>query len=372
MGRVTITEIARRVGVSKGAVSYALNNQPGVSEATRARVLKVAEEMEWVPNRAARQLSAARSETFGLVLARTAKTLTEEPFYMGFVGGVESVLQQKSYALALQVVADQDEELATYRKWAAERRVDGVIVVDLRVADARIPLLRKLELPAILVGAPELADGMPCVWTDGTAATNAALDHVVSLGHRAVARVAGPPEYGDVWIRDRAFDAAGRRLGLEVQVVHTDFSADQGAAATRDLLAADVRPTAIIYDNDLMAVAGLAVVHGLGSRSPEDVTLVAWDDSTLCRITHPQLTAMSHNIIGYGAEVTNRLLDLLNGAHPQAHLYSTPLLIVRGSSAPPPTLTPPIAPPLTRAHDPAHDPAHDTARDTAPSAHLNG
>lgn len=92
MGRVTIKEIARRAGVSKGAVSYALNNQPGVSEATRARVLKVAEELEWVPNRAARQLSAARSETFGLVLARTAKTLSEEPFYMGFVGGVESVL----------------------------------------------------------------------------------------------------------------------------------------------------------------------------------------------------------------------------------------------------------------------------------------
>ncbi|TCC53582.1 LacI family transcriptional regulator [Kribbella capetownensis] len=336
MPRVTIKEIARRAGVSQGAVSYALNNQPGVSEATRARVLKVAEELEWVPNRAARQLSAARSETFGLVLARTAKTLTEEPFYMGFVGGVESVLSQKSYALALQVVADLDEELATYRKWSAERRVDGVIVVDLRVADPRIPLLRKLGLPAVLVADPELADGMPCVWTDGTAAMNAALEHVASLGHRVVARIAGPPEYGDVWIRDRAFATAGRRLGLKIRVVHTDFSADEGAAATRDLLAAANRPTAIIYDNDLMAVAGLAVVHGLGSRSPQDVTLVAWDDSTLCRITHPPLTAMSHNIIGYGAEVTNRLLDLLNGARPQAHLYSTPLLIVRDSSGPPP------------------------------------
>ena len=336
MRRVTIKEIARRAGVSQGAVSYALNNQPGVSEATRARVLKVAEELEWVPNRAARQLSAARSETFGLILARTAKTLTEEPFFMGFVGGVESVLAQKSYALALQVVADLDEELATYRKWAAERRVDGVIVVDLRVGDPRIPLLRRIGLPAVLVADPELADGMPCVWTDGTAAMNAALEHVASLGHRVVARVAGPPEYGDVWIRDRAFAAAGRRLGLKIRVVHTDFSADEGAAATRDLLAVANRPTAIIYDNDLMAVAGLAVVQGLGARSPEDVTLVAWDDSTLCRITHPRLTAMSHNIIGYGAEVTNRLLDLLNGARPQAHLYSTPLLIVRDSSGPPP------------------------------------
>ena len=336
MPRITIKEIARRAGVSKGAVSYALNNQPGVSEATRARVLKVAEELEWVPNRAARQLSAARSETFGLVLARTAKTLSEEPFYMGFVGGVESVLSEKSYALALQVVPDLEAEMATYRKWSAERRVDGVIVVDLRVDDPRIPLLRRLELPAVLVGDPALADGMTCVWTDGTSAMNAAVGHVARLGHQTIARVAGPPEHGHVWIRDQAFAAISRELGLDVRVVHTDFSGEEGAAATRELMAAEDRPTALIYDNDLMAVAGLSVVNGLGMKSPDDVTLVAWDDSALCRLTHPTLTAMSHNIVDYGAEVTHRLFGLLDGARHQAHLYSTPALMVRESSGPPP------------------------------------
>jgi DNA-binding LacI/PurR family transcriptional regulator len=334
--RVTINEIARRAGVSKGAVSYALNGQPGVSEATRARVLKVAEELEWVPNRAARQLSAARSETFGLVLARTAKTLSEEPFYMGFVGGVESVLSEKAYALALQVVPDLESEMATYRKWAAEQRVDGVIIVDLRVDDPRIPLLRRLELPAVLVGDPALADGLTCVWTDSTTAMNGAVEHVASLGHRLVARVAGPPEHGQVWIRDQAFAAVSDRLGLTSRVMHTDFSGEAGAAATRELMSAADRPTAIIYDNDLMAVAGLSVVNGLGLRSPNDVTLVAWDDSTLCRITHPTLTAMSHNIVAYGAEVTQRMFDLLDGAEPAAHLYSTPALLVRESSGPPP------------------------------------
>jgi DNA-binding LacI/PurR family transcriptional regulator len=234
--------------------------------------------------------------------------------------------------LALQVVADLDEELATYRKWAAERRVDGVIVVDLRVADPRLPVLRKLGLPAVLVGDPALADGMPCVWTDGTAAMNAALDHVASLGHRVIARVAGPPEYGDVWIRDQAFELATRRLSVEARIHHTDYSAAQGAAATREVVTGSPRPTAIIYDNDLMAVAGLAVIQGLGLRVPDDVTLVAWDDSALCRITHPTLTALSHNIVGYGAEVTQRLLALISGAQPQSHLYSTPLLIIRDSS----------------------------------------
>jgi DNA-binding LacI/PurR family transcriptional regulator len=209
-----------------------------------------------------------------------------------------------------------------------------VIVVDLRVADPRIPVLRKLGLPAVLVGDPALADGMPCVWTDGTAAMTAALDHVESLGHRLIARVAGPPEFGDVWIRDQAYEVAARRLGLTTSVHHTDYSAAQGADATRDVLAATPRPTAIIYDNDLMAVAGLAVIQALGLRIPDDITLVAWDDSALCRITHPTLTALSHNVVGYGAEVTHRLLDVLAGAQPQSHLYSTPLLLIRESSAP--------------------------------------
>jgi DNA-binding LacI/PurR family transcriptional regulator len=163
----------------------------------------------------------------------------------------------------------------------------------------------------------------------------AALDHVASLGHRVVARVAGPPEFGDVWIRDQAYDVAARRLALTASTHHTDYSATQGADATRDVLAATPRPTAIVYDNDLMAVAGLAVVQALDLRIPDDITLVAWDDSALCRITHPTLTALSHNVVGYGAEVTHRLLDLLNGAHAQSHLYSTPLLIVRESSGPP-------------------------------------
>jgi DNA-binding LacI/PurR family transcriptional regulator len=119
-------------------------------------------------------------------------------------------------------------------------------------------------------------------------------------------------------------------------MMHTDFSGEAGAAATRELMSAADRPTAIIYDNDLMAVAGLSVVNGLGLRSPNDVTLVAWDDSTLCRITHPTLTAMSHNVVAYGAEVTERMFDLLDGAQPAAHLYSTPALLVRDSSGPPP------------------------------------
>lgn len=334
-GRVTIREIARRAGVSKGAVSYALNGRPGVSRETRERVLAVARELDWVPNSAARMLSGARTETFGLVLARTPETLGQEPFFMELVAGLESVLARRSYALMLQVAQDLEQEMATYRKWTAERRVDAVVVVDLRVDDPRVPLLESLQLPALVVANRSLAGTLPCVWSDDAAGAGSAVRHLADLGHRRLARVAGPAELGHVGIRDRAFAASVEAAGLQAVTVRTDFSGEAGAAATRELLGRTDPPTALLYDNDLMAVAGLSVLAGLGRRVPDDVTLVAWDDSSLCRVTHPTLTAMSHDVVAFGAAVAEHLFAVLDGEEREDACVSVPELVVRGSSAPP-------------------------------------
>ncbi|MGO4428374.1 substrate-binding domain-containing protein, partial [Streptomyces sp. MCAF7] len=95
------------------------------------------------------------------------------------------------------------------------------------------------------------------------------------------------------------------------------------------------RPTAVIYDNDIMAVAGLSVTAEMGLSVPADVSLLAWDDSQLCQLTHPTLSAMSHDVFGFGAEVARRLFDVLGQAAPSAHQAPTPALTPRGSTAPP-------------------------------------
>ena len=133
--RATIADIAQRAGLSKGAVSYALNGLPGVSEATRQRVLKLAAEMGWRPNSAARALSASRAGALGLVMARPASTLGVEPFFMKLLSGIENTLAARSTALLLQVVPDHDAEVEAYRRWWAERRVDGIFLIDLRVEE---------------------------------------------------------------------------------------------------------------------------------------------------------------------------------------------------------------------------------------------
>ena len=131
--RATITDVAQRAGVSKGLVSFVVNDRPGVAPVTQDRILDAVRELGWRPSQAARSLAKERSYAMGLVLARPAELLGADPFFPAFIAGVESELSKRSASLVLQVVPSVDAELEVYRRLAADHRVDGVIVADLRI-----------------------------------------------------------------------------------------------------------------------------------------------------------------------------------------------------------------------------------------------
>ena len=340
MKRPTIADVARRAGVSKGAVSYALNGQPGVSEATRQRILAIAAEIGFRPSSAARALSGATAKAVGLALCRPARILGIEPFFMELISGVEAELSARSYALTLQVVSDQEAEIAVYRRWWAERRVDGVLVCDLRTDDRRVPALEELQLPAVVIGGPGHTGGLASVWSDDAAALVETVEYLVALGHRRIARVGGLPSLLHTEIRTEAFTGVCARLGLdEAATVWSDYTGEEGARATRRLLSSAGRPTAVIYDNDVMAIAGLSVAQEMGLTVPGDLSIVAWDDSPLCRLVHPPLTALGRDIPAYGAHAARQLLAVIAGEPAAVVQDETAHLTPRGSTAPPRTTT---------------------------------
>ncbi|GAA5067540.1 DNA-binding LacI/PurR family transcriptional regulator [Thermocatellispora tengchongensis] len=337
MNRPTIADIARRAGVSKGAVSYALNGRPGVSEATRARIRAIAEEIGWRPNRAALALNGRRADAVGLALCRPARILGVEPFFMELISGIEAELATRSAALMLQVVADHDAELGVYRRWWGEGRIDGAIMVDLHVGDPRVPELERLGMPVIVVGHPSEAGSLVPVWSDDGAAVRETVEYLVALGHRRIARVAGLPKLVHTVIRDRAFDGVCAELGATEHVtVHADYTGEDGARATRRLLSSPRRPTAIVYDNDIMAVAGLSVAQEMGLTVPADLSIVAWDDSPLSQVVRPALTALTRDIPAYGAHAARRLLTLIADGEADPFEDEAARLVPRGSTAPPP------------------------------------
>ncbi|MFD9012982.1 LacI family DNA-binding transcriptional regulator [Streptomyces sp. NPDC059552] len=368
--RPTIKDIARQAGVSESAVSFALNDRPGVSQDTRARIRRVAEELGWQPNSAARALSGERSGAVGLVLARPAHTLGVESFFLQLVSGIQEVLSTARTALLFQVVEDIDAECAVYRRWWAERRVDGVLVVDPRTSDPRPALLEQLALPAVTIGeaaptddsgsgsgsGPVAGSGagagvgvgrvpagtLSSVRADDARAMAQVLDHLHELGHRRITHIAGLPGLAHTVRRMESLRTEAARRGLgpdQVRSVVTDYSDAEGAAATRRVLAEPLPPTALVYDNDVMAVAGSAVAAELGIPVPGRLSIVAWDDSALCRVTHPRLTALVRDTAGFGRLAAEELLAVLAGSPPGIRISEQPRLEPRESTAPPPAHT---------------------------------
>jgi DNA-binding LacI/PurR family transcriptional regulator len=334
--RVTIKDVAAAAGVSKGAVSLAFNHKPGVSEATRERIFAVARELGWAPNSSARSLSRQSVDTVGLAICRPARLLGLEPFYMEFVSGIESVLAERSCSLLLRLVGSLEEEIHLQERWWRQRQVGGSVLVDFHQDDPRVAPLAEIGLPAVAVGHPSLTGGFPSVWTDDATAVAEAVRYLAALGHRRIARVGGPAGLGHSAIRSAAFEKTMAELGLGGgRHLETGFSGEEGARATRSLLLSPERPTAIVYDNDIMAVAGLGVAAEMGIAVPDELSLLAWDDSQLCRLTHPTLSAMSHDVHGFGAQVARMLFDVIAGEDVPSRPVATPELVPRASTAPP-------------------------------------
>jgi LacI family transcriptional regulator, repressor for deo operon, udp, cdd, tsx, nupC, and nupG len=335
--RPTINDVARASGVSKGAVSFAFNNRTGLAPETRARILAVARDMGWTPSSRARALSVSRALAVGLVMARPPETLRADPFFPSFIAGVESELSRHGYALLLQVVPEHEGEQQSYRRLSDEGRVDGVFVTDLHVDDQRPALLAELGLPAVIVG-PALPEAFwPSVGVDDGPGIVAAVEHLLAQGHTRIAHVSGPSRMVHGRSRRVAWADALQAANLpEGPCVEADFSAEGGSAATRKLLDLADPPTAIVYANDLMAIAGLAVASGLGIDVPGDLSVTGYEDTELAAHLQPPLTTVSSDVIGWGRAAAVRLLELIDQRPATDIQLPLPRLVVRRSSGPVP------------------------------------
>jgi DNA-binding LacI/PurR family transcriptional regulator len=334
--RVTTGDLARQLGISKAAVSYALNGQPGVSAPTRQRVLDLAQELGWYPSSSARALSGAETGVVGLVLSRPSDLLTIETFFTRFLSGVEQVLADRGSSLLLRVIGEHpDAETKTYERWWGERRVDGVILVDERFHDVRVPAVERLGLPAVLCGGPIKGSTLPCLWTDHAADASCVVEHLVGLGHRRIAHMSGPARFVHERARRRGVRRAGRVLGATVETLEAEYTGPQAAEMTGRLLDRPSPPTAIVYASDVMALAGLGVAAARGVRVPDQLSVVSWDDSYLTTLVHPAVTALRRDTPAYGALAASVLLDLVDGRDHGRIQVAASILHPRETTAPP-------------------------------------
>ena len=332
--RVTISDLARRLQISKASVSYALNGRAGVSEETRQRVLALAEELGFHPNSAAVALSASRTRTIGIVIARDPALISTEAFYMRTLVGIEQYLNEVDSSLLLRLTGEHGDDLAVLRRWSRQGRVDGFILFDEHNDDPRIPLLKELGVPCVVVSSNDPGDEVGRLISSPEETVTLLLDHLVELGHRDVAHISGPFTFIHEQLRMRMLQEHAARRGITVRHIEGTYRYDDGAELTRQLLTGPNPPTAIVLGNDLMAVAALRVALDLGTAVPGQVSILAWEDSPLCELARPGITAVDQKTMERGRAAADLLLRIVTGDH-ELHEEAPPgELRARESSGP--------------------------------------
>lgn len=334
--RVTILDVAAEAGVSIASVSAALNDRPGVSDATRARILAVAERTGWVPSLRGRSLSGKRAYAVGLVIERAGAVIESDPFIAGFIAGVEVVLERRGYALVLQMASSHRSAVERYRQMALDHRIDGAFLIDMAARDARVPLLEELRLPAVAVNSARDC-GLPSVRQDHVPGLTRVIEELITLGHTDVAHVGG--RRGLIHTRQRiavwrsALSGAGLPPG---HLLYGDFSAESGGMAAQRLLeTGGPRPTAVVCASDLMAIGFISRASRLGVEVPREMSVTGFDGIEVGGFVRPALTTVATAPRELGEAAATILLDTVDGASPDDVEVTPTVAVFRESHAPP-------------------------------------
>lgn len=271
----------------------------------------------------------------GLVLARQAQILGDEPYFHELVAGAERILRPLNRSVLLHVLPTRDEEMACYRRWAKDGHVAGVLLVDLSPSDPRIDLVRDLNLPAVAISDPSAGGGLETVWTQDDIAMSDAVSYLADLGHDRIAHVSGPLAMAHTLIRNESLDRAAELRGVSVIRIESDYAERAGFEAVKLLLREEEPPTAVIFDNDLLALGGLRAAREQEVSVPDSLSLLAWDDSALCQLAMPSLSAMSHDVQRVGELAAAGILRAMAGEPPLVIRAAHAAVVQRESTSPP-------------------------------------
>ena len=327
---VTIYDVARQAGVSPATVSRVLNGSGRVAAATRRRVEAAVAQLGYEPNRVARSLATSVTHTLALLLPDITN-----PFFPALVKGVQLLAEERRYTLLLGHTGADPEREEAYLRVLRGKRVDGVILVGLTLDGRRIRGALG-EVPVVVLDRPVDLPGAAVVRVDHRGGAFLAVRHLLELGHRDIAHVAGPRDLAVSRERLEGYREALAEAGLPYRpelVVEADFTEEGGYAAVRRLCAAGPF-TAVFAANDLSAIGVVAALRERGLAVPDRVSVVGFDDIHLCAYTVPTLTTVRQPAYAMGRQAAELLIDAVQGGDPRGVVFAAEL-VVRGSTGPP-------------------------------------
>jgi DNA-binding LacI/PurR family transcriptional regulator len=329
--QITMKDVAERAGVSKQTVSAIINNKPGITAETTARVNTAIQDLGYRPYSLARSLRTGQTHTLALIV-----TDINNPSFSTIASAAEDIAHSFGYSLVLYNTHDDPEREANYLRTASQRWMDGVIFVATGDQMTSLEFLNQADIPTVAIDRIPMGYTGPSITLDNNKTGRIAAEHLLKLGHRRFAHISGPR---------KLLLARERLMGFENRLHESDidpkcilrfegnWSCASGYSAMQQFLLNPTRPSAVFAANDRMAIGAIQAAQDAGLRVPQDISIMGVDDIEVAAFQSPSLTTIRQSFIEMANLCVNLLIDILNGKEPSNNqLLIEPMLVERKST----------------------------------------
>ncbi|MEZ5426847.1 MAG: LacI family DNA-binding transcriptional regulator [Pyrinomonadaceae bacterium] len=329
-----IKDVAKEAGVSTATVSHVINETKFVTDETRRRVQQAIEKLNFYPNAHARSLASGRTNIIGLLVSDISN-----PFFPELVKSIETAAFERGYNVMLFNTNYNAERAADYVRRLIELKVAGVALMTAELDPDLIKELQKRNVRAVFNDLGVVGEYMSNIVLDYSSGIEEAVRHLISLGHKRIAHIAGSSRIRSGNIRREAFVEAMRKFlpGADDSLIFEgDFRFESGRMAGAKILELKELPTAVVVANDMMALGAMAEFKAAGLNVPQDISIVGFDDIAFASLCEPPLTTVCSPRVEMGRRAVEALMTTIektgkSGAEIRIPTY----LIIRKSTSPP-------------------------------------
>ncbi|TFE22850.1 LacI family DNA-binding transcriptional regulator [Cohnella luojiensis] len=330
----TIKDIAKAAEVSVTTVSRALNGYTDVNEETKKKILRIADELKYSPNIAARSLIVKKTKTLGLLLSGITRSSIKDNIAFEILCGMNDRSGELDYDLVLFNTTSQKQRMKSYKSLCLERGVDGVIIMGIRLDDPYLQEIVQSSIPCVLIDIPLAEKNVGSVSTDNVSGAYQATEHLIRGGHKHIGFING---HAQAYVSIKRLE--GYRLALldhdieyrEEFIADGSFSENGGYESAIMLATKHPEITALFCASDLMAIGAIQGLKNIGKTVPENVSIVGFDNIAISGYCSPTLTTIHQNKYDMGYRAAQMLVDMLEGRQVHPHLTLPAELVERQS-----------------------------------------
>lgn len=335
---VTIYDIAKITGYSAPTVSKALNNQSDIGQKTKEKILRVANELGYIPNSSAKGLVTKKSWLIGLIYEEDDMGVgIEHPLFSTIINAFKQEIEAAGYELIF-IARNLGGRKMSLLEHCRYRQIDGVLIVNSDAKDPEVLEVAKSDVPCI--SSNIVFPNTSTVTSENIRPSVEAVQYLYNLGHRSIAHIAGPQDSiaaaGYERLEGYKAGLVSRHLPVRDELIEISdyWNGDSGYKAMVELWKRAEKPTAIFCASDIMAMGVLNACHDLGLKIPEDISIISFDDNLWASFSHPPLTTFRQDRQAIGKKAAEMMKMLLNGEKVPLRVLVPVTLIERDSCAP--------------------------------------